>query len=565
MLWHFGNTSVRSALRLRDGLIALRKSGKEGQIRKEEGDQNFRKLLGEYGVVSLEKDDTVSVGRKWRSAMEKMGFINPKLTKEESNHQKEIGVPDYISESGQRLMSVDSVNGWHECFLRALCAYYVKDENGKYRSPFIFTLKILLSLHERQSDSKIDMLEMALIVQCASPGTDTNQIVGSIMDFRNRRNASESRRQFDRAAIREKAAELGRAETTFRDYADTNFRYLKSTGVISSKGKGIALVPEKMTVVRKIVENEVVPISNVARVKNLCLGSPLPTDSIELGGTILNDLVNVLEEKGEEFDISNIDMSSIEEISLARIRVEDRLFELCEIEYANLQKGKVTEISEYIEILLQNSRRTVTKILDDESEISIPGGEAPAYFEWIIWRAFLAVNSLTIPPWKARRFQIDQDFLPVSTAPGRGADVIIELENTVLIVELTLTTSSRQEAAEGEPVRRHVADAVIKYTPSGKNVYGLFIALSIDTNTANTFRLGEWYTDDDTKLSLNIVPITLSEFKMIFDALNDEPSRLLEYLNKFLTDCRNDSAIDAPEWKNRIALHCNQLVDNLKN
>ena len=177
----------------------------------------------------------------------------------------------------------------------------------------------------------------------------------------------------------------------------------------------------------------------------------------------------------------------------------------------------------------------------------------------------MAVNSLTIPPWEARRFQIDQDFLPVSTAPGRGADVIIELENTVLIVELTLTTSSRQEAAEGEPVRRHVADAVIKYTPSGKNVYGLFIALSIDTNTANTFRLGEWYTDDDTKLSLNIVPITLSEFKIIFDALNDEPSRLLEYLNKFLTDCRNDSAIDAPEWKNRIALHCNQLVDNLKN
>ena len=67
------------------------------------------------------------------------------------------------------------------------------------------------------------------------------------------------------------------------------------------------------------------------------------------------------------------------------------------------------------------------------------------------------------------------------------------------------------------------------------------------------------------RLRDGLIALRKSEFKMIFDALNDEPSRLLEYLNKFLTDCRNDSAIDAPEWKNRIALHCNQLVDNLKN
>ena len=45
-MWHFGNTSVRSALRLREGLIALKNSGKEGKIRGKEGDQNFQFAKG---------------------------------------------------------------------------------------------------------------------------------------------------------------------------------------------------------------------------------------------------------------------------------------------------------------------------------------------------------------------------------------------------------------------------------------------------------------------------------------------------------------------------------------
>ena len=36
-MWQIGNTTVRSALRLREGLIALKKSGQEGKIRGYEG------------------------------------------------------------------------------------------------------------------------------------------------------------------------------------------------------------------------------------------------------------------------------------------------------------------------------------------------------------------------------------------------------------------------------------------------------------------------------------------------------------------------------------------------
>ena len=75
---------------------------------------------------------------------------------------------------------------------------------------------------------------------------------------------------------------------------------------------------------------------------------------------------------------------------------------------------------------------------------AIPKGEGPVYLEWIIWRAFLAIDSLTNPPWEARRFQIDQDFLPVHCAPGRGPDMIFEFEDSIIVVEVTLTASSRQ-------------------------------------------------------------------------------------------------------------------------
>ena len=91
----------------------------------------------------------------------------------------------------------------------------------------------------------------------------------------------------------------------------------------------------------------------------------------------------------------------------------------------------------------------------------------------------------------------------------------------------------------------------------------MFIALNIDTNTANTFRLGEWYTKDDVKLELEIVPLTLNEFKLIFDAVKDNPSRMLLYFEEFLEKCRADSKLEAPKWKKKISHNCNSLVEKL--
>ena len=66
--------------------------------------------------------------------------------------------------------------------------------------------------------------------------------------------------------------------------------------------------------------------------------------------------------------------------------------------------------------------------------------------------------------------------MPVSTAGGGRGDLYCEFNDFTILTEVTMSTSSRQEAMEGEPVRRHVSDAVLKYN---KPVYGMFIAIII--------------------------------------------------------------------------------------
>lgn len=83
-------------------------------------------------------------------------------------------------------------------------------------------------------------------------------------------------------------------------------------------------------------------------------------------------------------------------------------------------------------------------------------------------------------PYEVRGFKLDSDFMPVSAAGGGKGDLYCEFDDFTILTEVTMSTSSRQEAMEGEPVRRHVSDAVLKYE---KPVYGMFIAVRIDTNT----------------------------------------------------------------------------------
>ncbi|MDO4350535.1 MAG: AlwI family type II restriction endonuclease [Eubacteriales bacterium] len=549
--WQLGNTSVRSALRIRDGLVALSQSSIQGNIRNVDGDIAFRELLGKCGVVSLGSDVTNSVGRKWRSAMGKLGFIYPEVKSSMGFTQDELGQLDIITDAGRNLINAQTVPAIQECYLRSMVAPTTPTGTGTTFSPLCWVLAIMLELDRQGEEPSITFPEVATIVITSTPADGLRETVSNLLSLRTARNTAERKRQFDRKLYDDKAVEFACAASTFRDYADMNIRYLKATGMVQAKGKGIILVPEKRTLAvqltRQLESKE--PLLKIYRL--LCAGSPLPTDNKDMANEVLNDLLESALRYGIRYSLEGKCLDTPAQINQVRYEIEEQISHKKEEHYALRQADEWQEIAAYMDLIASRKERLR---IDEDTELRIPRAEAPAYLEWSLWRAFLAIDSLVNKPYNVRRFNVDQDFMPVSTAPGNGADLIAEFDDKVIVIEATLSESSRQEAMEGEPVRRHVADLMQQHD---KPVYGLFIANRVDSNTAETFRIGRWYTRNDERLDLSIVPFTLQQFSQYFRAMfesgNTKPKRLFSLMMECDIERKARQDYGAPEWKSAIA------------
>ena len=218
--WHLGNTTVRSPFRLRDGLVALSTSSLQGNLRGREQEIAFRRLLGEHGIVELGDDETYSVGRKWRSALNKLGFLYPEVPSSVGIPQGDVGFLDMITPNGWRLIRAETVPAIQECFLRALAAHYIpsvleKDFNFSVFSPLRHTLSVMLELERQSGESRLNFIEMALVVQLTSSDDSLADIVTQALALRARRLASPNKRQFDRHEREAAAAVHDYVESTF--------------------------------------------------------------------------------------------------------------------------------------------------------------------------------------------------------------------------------------------------------------------------------------------------------------------------------------------------------------
>lgn len=569
MLWHIGNTTVRTPYRLRDALQVLQSSPFNGNMSGQERENAFAALLHHEGILFSPRvfagKDASDLGRKWRAALSQLGFITPQLTKGvksgmidpklasmTEDTERFSGRPYEVTPNGDRLAQSEIIIAQQECFLRSLASYRIpspleKGYPSESFSPLRFILRIMHGLDEPEHGAILSFQEFALFVQTSTPVDCIENIVQKICDFRvEREKAKGNVRVYDRKFYEKIAAEVDRKPNTLDDYADLSFRYLKATGLFRTAGRGITLSPSRAQLAYLLADEEEPALDDKSYFFALWYGTKLPTDNAVSSRAVVEDLVAQLSGRGVSVDppAANTPLLDLENI---RHDLEARLLQLDEQEYAGKQADQLDEILAWLKAILANDGSAT---LSDGSKVSIPPREGPAYLEWVIWRAFLAINSLCNPPWEARRFQIDQDFFPVNCAPGGGPDMVFEFEDAVIVVEVTLTASSRQEAAEGEPVRRHVAQYTEK---SKKSVYGLFIAVAIDSNTAHTFRSGDWYSSDDSKLSLDIVPLTLGDFK---DFLASGRNRMLDMpslLRRLIIECRAKANQDAPIWKKSIS------------
>lgn len=549
-IWLAGNTGLRNPTRIQEGFIAFSQSPFVGNLHGRDNELGFMAFLDEKGVIKNEsgKDPSGSHARKWRLMFERYGFIYGQAKTQNGFQQEELGVVDEITPFGHSFLKADTVPGMQECFLRSLGVeqYWLPDCSGHY-SPFRWILAIMLELERRTGSSEFSRIEFGLWGHTTNPSYDINEVVDHIIDLRERRKKAPAKRPFDRKEIEERGKHYDKMSSNFLDYSDMNMRYLRISGVLQRKGRGLIIVPSKHVIAEAMAKATASSTPMLDEYRALTTGAPLPTDNIVIAKEVLSDLMKQMRDRHVLFDISDLPLTTPAEVNIARKRLEEILSQTDEINYAAEQKNKWQEISDYMSLLIKGGGK---KEYNDDYVIEVPKDETPAYLEWILWRAALAIDHMKNKPYEVRGFKLDSDFMPVSAAGGGKGDLYCEFDDFTILTEVTMSTSSRQEAMEGEPVRRHVSDAVLKYD---KPVYGMFIAIRIDTNTAETFRHGVWYAKGDEYQRLNIVPLTLAQYQKYFEFMFKTKQARPEKLVELIDHCaRKRDVMEAPAWKEYI-------------
>ena len=548
-IWLVGNTGLRSPNRIQEGFRIYAESSFVGNFRGRDNEIGFMNLLNERGIIHNEagKDASGSHARKWRLMFAKNGLIYPQLKKEDGS-QDSLGALDTITPFGRTFLIADTYPAMQECFLRAMSVAQFPLPGEGYFAPLRWVLTIMLELERRTGSSEISRIDFALWAQTTTPQDDLSAVVDRILDLRERRQHAASKRKFDRGEIERRAECYHKKADNFLDYADMNMRYLRITGIFQRRGRGLMILPTKHVLAEQLVQSSVSESSLLHSYKVLCAGAPLPTDDVPVARKLLDALQKLLKERHIAFEAPTPPLETAVQINVARQRLEQLLAQTDEMQYAQRQCHEWREISDYMTLILRGGGK---KTYDEDYEIEVPRDELPVYLEWILWRAILAINHLTTMPYEVRGFKMDADFMPVSTAGGGKGDLYSEFDDFAILTEVTMSSSSRQEAMEGEPVRRHVSDAVLRWAP--KPVYGLFIAVKIDTNTAETFRHGIWYTKEDVRQELQIVPLTLAQYQMYFNAMFESGKISPFHVRELLLYCgKNRAEMDAPAWKRHI-------------
>ena len=559
-IWHVGNTGLRNPNRIQEGLAVYAKSAFVGKLHGRDNEIGFMNLLNKEGIIQNEsgKDESGSHARKWRLMFAKNGYIYPQVNKKDGN-QDDLGAMDDITPFGRTFLKADTFPAVQECFLRAMSVEQFEMPNKiTYFSPLRWMLAIMLELEKRTGSTEMSRIEFALWGHTTNPSYDLSEVVDHILDLRQRRAKAPAKRTFDKNEIKERGKHYDKKADNFLDYSDMNMRYLRISGMFQRKGRGIMIVPAKHLLAEKLAKETATSEPLIDAYKQLCSGAPLPTDNIDVAKTLLEDLKKQMKERHIVYDISDLPLDTPAEINIARQRLEDTLAKTDEIQYANDQCNQWQEIADYMSLLIKGGGKLV---YDEDNAIEIPKDETPAYFEWTLWRAALAIDHMVNKPYEVRGFRLDSDFLPVTAAGGGKGDLYCEFEDFMILTEVTMSTSSRQEAMEGEPVRRHVSDAVLNYN---KPVYCLFLAIRIDTNTAETFRHGIWYAKGDVKQRLDIVPLSLEQFRRHFVSMFEGKQARPEHLRDLILQCEMErDNLEAPAWMRYIDDVVTQRVSRL--
>lgn len=572
MAWNLGTTTVRNPTRIREGLT-LFSNEFAGNARGVDREMLFWRRLKETGIVD---DANVEAGleyvpgptddmngRKWRATFKKLGFISGDRFKRfpagavrfQDLVEENLGltaIPYEVTPIGKRLIAATTPGAIQDIFLRQLLRIEitspVEDEGEDFRvKPLVLMLQILDAL-EAKNQKGVNREEIAAFIQTAHSHNNIPSRVAAIIAHRHAREAEHGRvakSRFDAHARNAAGTIAGIQGDSLRDYADTTFRYLRMSGLFSVEGKRLKFRPERRVAINKILETEPTFIAQTDPKQYLIQfyrGGTIPTDDSNTALAIIQRYADLLTQKGIEPKVQAIDLEgkTAHEIEAARHEIQEQYKTARESEYVKSHSADDETIQDTLEYL---------KKLGGDNDAEAEIDDEPSFLEWATWRGLLVFNSLRGEPSETRNFQIDEDMRPVGTASSGKPDIVMSYPDFLLVAEVTMMKGSRQEAAEGEPVRRHVSDIFTKKT-DGRDVYGLFVAPVIDLNTTETFRVGTWYRQG-TKRQLSIVPIKLNVYTRLIGSMITKRRTPTE-LRQLLDDCLAARQHEAPQWLEEI-------------
>jgi hypothetical protein len=184
------------------------------------------------------------------------------------------------------------------------------------------------------------------------------------------------------------------------------------------------------------------------------------------------------------------------------------------------------------------------------------------FFEWNSWRAMIALDECRdIKSYMT----MDDNLQPVDCARGNVPDILVEFDNYVVAVEVTLSTGRRQYMTETEPVTFHVGKCQHEENKKRK-VYGLFIAPKINEHTANYFLQYVSALEVPGYGNVIVVPFDLDRWKDVLCFANSIGHLRSHALGELLASIENaaKNSNNVYEWLNSFPFVINEWKDNIR-
>lgn len=548
--WNIGNTTVRNPERIPDA-VQLFVRAMDGRPFGRAEQFEFQGLMIDAGLV--ESDRTVDKGegddgaRKFASAFKQLGLVTDwsygKLW-EATRVGALLARPDRTDEL------VESI------FLRQLLKYQIPSPLESSRvpgfrvRPFRLLLKFLRRTYEEGllglTKHEIGLYVITTLTEDATNFEDAFEKIRAFRAKYESLSGNVAKKKFATDELARVAKGLGLKPGTLGDYADSNSRYALMSGLLTLRGNKLALPEARLQYVDALLADgsTLVPDSHYLEYFYDPSMPPLPTDDPAFlhyeTVRLLAELQDVATDVGAEWVLPVSPTSNeLAELQAYEFRLRADLRQLRELQFYRRQRS-----SEALE--------EITQWLENIRDNTLPGGAvyAPAYFEWVVWRLFLAINQLTVPVDRTRGFKIGDDMQPIHHARGGAADLAFGYTNYNLVCEMTLTTGGRQFTMEGEPVTRHVYTAI--QASGGKPVYGLFVARQLDPNTADAFHKARYWPSKEwkTPVATPVVALEIDQILALISLMQTQgmltPSDIRTLLDNILE--MQEDYESGPEW-----------------